>query len=76
MKKQVVLVLVTVLVAIIKSNTYADVTGWIYQLEVPQDIIKFEHKLMQGECNLSIYECRFAYANIILIKKGLKPLYK
>jgi hypothetical protein len=76
MKKQVLLVTLSLIIAIIYSNTRADVTGWIYQLEVPQDIIKFEHKLMQGDCDLSIYECRFAYANIILIKKGLKPLYK
>ena len=47
-----------------------------YNIKVPENMNFWERSVMTNNCKMSKYECKFAYANILLIKKWFNPLYK
>lgn len=46
-----------------------------YNIRVPSEVYFYERSVNTWNCDMSKYECKFAYANILLIKKWFKPLY-
>ncbi len=47
-----------------------------YNIEIPENIIELENKYFNRELDINSYEFKIIKLNILLIKKGLKPLYK
>ena len=46
-----------------------------YWIDVPENITHYEYLIWAWECSLEVYGCKVAYINILLIKRGLTPLY-
>ena len=46
-----------------------------YKIEVPESIYYHERLVNTWNCEMSKYECKIAYANILLVTRWFKPLY-
>ena len=46
-----------------------------YNIKVPSEIYYYERLVNTWNCEMQTYECKIAYANILLVTRWFKPLY-
>lgn len=79
MRKMILLMLVTIVMLQWVSADYTvdyNYKGNIVKILVPSNIHEVEYCVMSRTCEVNTYMERLVYLNVLLIKKGLNPIWK